>query len=117
MISKVKSRGFFRVAAIVLLALGLGLGTLTACSGRGASAKCDDSKSCTITFDRRKNHAQIDVLGVSVRLISSSDTSATLAIGEQQVTVNKGQTVMVGDLAVTVEQITPTQVIVKITRT
>lgn len=117
MISKVKSRGFLRVAAIVLLALGLGLGTLTACSGRGATATCDDDKSCTITFDRQKNHAQIDVLGVSVRLISSSDSSATLAIGDRQVTVNKGQTVKVGNLAVTVEQITSTQVIVKVART
>ena len=116
MIAKVKPRGISRVVATAVLALGLGLGTLTACSGEGASATCDGTSSCTITFDRSADTAKIEILGQTVQLVSATDSSVTLSVNDQDVTVNKGDGVTVGNLTVAVEQITADEVVVKASR-
>lgn len=102
--------------ATAVLAIGLGLGTLTACSGEGATAKCDGTTSCTVTFDRKADTAQISVLGQTVKLVSATDSSVTLSVNDKNVTVNKGDGVTVGSITVAVDQITADQIVVKATR-
>lgn len=116
MIAKVKARGISRVAATAVLMLGLGLSTLTACSGDGAKASCEGTTSCTVTFDRSVDHAKIDILGVTVQLDSADDSGVTLSVGDRQVTVSKGNGVTVGNISVTLDQVTDDQVIIKATR-
>jgi hypothetical protein len=116
MIAKVKSRGISRVVATAALVVGLGLGTLTACSGEGASAKCDGTTSCTVTFDRKADTAQIQILGQTIKLVSATDQSVTLSVNDKNVTVDKGDGVTVAGITVAVDQITADQIIVKATR-
>jgi len=116
MISNVGVRGILRVAAGAVLALGLGLGGLTACSSEGAKASCTNTTSCTVTFDRRADTAKIELLGVSVQLVSADDSSATLSVGGQEVTVRNHASASVGGLSVTVDEITPEQIVVKVNR-
>jgi hypothetical protein len=116
MIANVGLRRIFRVAASAVLALGLGLGTLTACSGEGASASCTSTTACTVTFDRKADTAKIELLGVSVELVSADDSSVTLSVGGQQVTVQNHASVSVGGLTVAVDDITPEKITVKVTR-
>lgn len=116
MIAKVKPRGISRVVAAAVLAFGLGLGTLTACSGEGATATCNGTSSCTVTFDRKANTAKIEILGQTVQLVSATDSAVTLAVNGKNVTVDKGDGVTIGSLKVAVDQITPDQIVVKATR-
>lgn len=102
--------------ATAVLAIGLGLGTLTACSGEGASATCDGTSSCTITFDRKADAAKIEILGQTMQLVSATDSSVTLSVNDKDVTVNKGQGVSVGNLSVSVDEITADEIVVKATR-
>jgi hypothetical protein len=116
MISNVGVRRIYRVAAGAALALSLGLGTLTACSGEGATANCTSTTACTITFDRRTEAAKIELLGVTVQVVSADDSSVTLSVGGQQVTVQNHASVSVSGLTVAVDEITPEQIVVKVSR-
>jgi hypothetical protein len=102
--------------ATAVLALGLGLGTLTACSSQGAKASCEGTTSCTVTFDRSADHAQIKILGVTVQLENVGDQAVTLSVGGRKVTVSKGQGVNAGNIHITLDQVTADQIVVKATR-
>lgn len=102
---------------MVLLTLGIaGTATLTGCSGQGATATCDGTTSCTITFERKPEPTKIDILGVSISLERATDTSVTLKVGDQEVTLDKGASKTVGGLTVAVQEVTDSQVIVKVSR-
>jgi hypothetical protein len=116
MIANVGRSRISRVAAGAVLALGLGLGSLAACSGQGATANCTSSTSCTVTFDRHSDAPKIELLGVTVQLVSADDSSVTLSVGGKQVTVQKDSNVSVGGLTIAVDEITSRQIMLKVTR-
>ena len=104
-----------RLVAAVLLATGLAAGTLAGCSGEGTTANCGTSQ-CTITFERSVEKANIKILGVQVELVRATADSVTLKVGEQEVTLNKNESVNVGDFQAKVQSITDTQIVVELSK-
>lgn len=118
MITGMTGRRVARAVSAALLAFGLaGSVTLAGCSGQGATANCDGTQSCTVTFERRSDHAKIDILGLTISLESVNENSVTLNVGGKQITVDKGTSTTIGNLTVTVDKVTETEVTIKATRT
>lgn len=115
MIAYMFARRTGRLIAIVALATALTGGALAGCSGEGATATCSTT-TCTITFDRNVTDAKVSILGIEVQLVSADQDSVTLKVGGQQVTVQRGDGVQVGDLSVKVTSITDSQVVVEASR-
>ncbi|WP_155368898.1 hypothetical protein [Catellatospora vulcania] len=90
-------------------------GALAGCSGEGATSTCS-STGCTITFERNVTNAKISILGIEVQLVSANNDSVTLKVAGQEVTVQRGDGVQVGDFSVKVTSITDSQVVVEVTR-
>ncbi len=103
-----------RVIATLALSVGLLAGT-TGCESEGASTTCSTS-ACTITFDRSVDGAKVNVLGIEVKLVSATETEATLEVAGQQVTVPNNQSVEAGDFTVTLKNLTDSQAEVEIAR-
>jgi hypothetical protein len=113
------------IAAAMLVVL-LAAPTLAACSSGGAKTSCDLS-SCTITFPRNGD-TKVSVLGFEVAYVGtsgeqspSSDKSpssekVTLKVAGQEVSAPIGQPIQVAGLNVTVESVTDSEVVVKVTR-
>jgi len=113
----VLTRRSSRIAAAALLALGVaGSAALAGCSGEGATASCSSTSECTVTFDRKADTAKVNILGIDISLVSADDTSVTLSVGSQQVTVQKDASASVGNLTVNVTSITADEIVVKVTR-
>ncbi|MBV1849249.1 hypothetical protein [Catellatospora tritici] len=104
-----------RQLAAVALAAVLASGSLAGCSGEGATATCSTS-TCTITFDRSVNNAKISILGVEVQLVSADADTVTLKVAGNQVSINRGDGVKVGDLSVKVTSVTDSQIVVEASR-
>ena len=106
-----------RIAAAALLTLGLaGSATLAGCSGEGATTSCSSTTECTVTFDRKADTAKVNILGIDVSLVSADDTSVTLSVGGQQVTVQRDASATIGGLTLNVTSITADEIVVKVTR-
>jgi len=106
-----------RWTATALLALSLGgTATLAGCSAENASANCSSTSECTITFQRNADQAKISVLGVEISVVSADDSSVTLKVGGQQVTVQRDASATVGGLTVNLTSITDSEIVVKVTR-
>lgn len=102
-------------AARVAGGLALGLVLLAGCSSEGASTDCGLDQ-CTITFDRSVD-GQASVLGVDAKLVSAEDDKVTLEIAGEQVSLTTGQQgTEVGGLKVTLESVTDSDVVVKVSR-
>ncbi|GAA1638712.1 hypothetical protein GCM10009679_49710 [Saccharothrix algeriensis] len=115
MIAYMFARRMARLTATAALVAALTGGALAGCSGEGATASCSTS-TCTITFERNVTNAKISILGIEVQLVSADDTSATLKVGGQQVTIQRGDGVNVGDFSAKVTSVTDSQVVVEISR-
>ncbi|GAB3668338.1 hypothetical protein GCM10027589_34750 [Actinocorallia lasiicapitis] len=82
----------------------------TACSSDNAD--CGPT-SCTVTLDRGVD-AKASVLGVDAEFVSATDTSVTLQIGGQNVTVPLNGDETSGNFNITVTSITKDQIVFKI---
>ncbi|MDG4766587.1 hypothetical protein O7632_21165 [Solwaraspora sp. WMMD406] len=96
-------------------ALILGVALLTGCSSEGASTECG-LDACTVTFDRGVQ-ASANILGVEAKLIGSEADRVTVEIAGEQLTLTVGeQATEVAGLAVSLQQVTESQVVVRIAR-
>lgn len=115
MIAYMVARRTGRLLAAVALATGLAAGALAGCSGEGSTASCSTSQ-CTVTFERSVDKANIKILGVQVELVSATADTVTIKVSDQEVTLNKGESVKVGDFQVKVQSITDSQVVVEVSK-
>ena len=100
-----------RALVAPLLALVVAVGALTGCGGSGNTSCGVDG--CTVTFPR-SGTAEVSVLGVTARLVRVDADIAQVEVAGQTVMVPVGGQTEVGGLVVRVEQITDTQVVVRV---
>ena len=105
------ARRIRHTATAALLALLLGSG-LAGC-GSGASQTQCGIDGCTVSFPR-SGQAAVSVLGVDARLIGVQGGAAEIEVAGQRVTVPVGGETQAGGFTVGVEQVTDTQVVVRI---
>jgi hypothetical protein len=91
------------LAALVLVA---------GCGGGDSKVDCG-LDGCTVTFPRSGDVA-VSVLGVEARLVGVQDGTAQLEVAGQQITVPVGGQTEAGGFTVGVEQVTDTEVIVRV---
>ncbi len=103
-----------RVIATLALSAGL-FASVAGCSSEGASTSCSTS-ACTVTFDRSVDGAKASVLGIEVALVSATDTTVTLKVAGQEVTVNNDQTVEAGDFKIQLKSLTKEEAQVEISK-
>ncbi len=92
----------------VLTALAL----VTGCGGGGSQTDCG-LDGCTVTFPR-SGEAAVSVLGVEARLVGVQDGTAELEVAGQRVSVPVGGETQAGGFTVAVEQVTDTEVVVRV---
>ena len=85
---------------------------LAGCGGQGSQTDCG-LDGCTVTFPR-SGEAVVSVLGVEARLVGVQDGTAQLEVAGQQITVPGGGETQAGGFTVAVEQVTDTEVVVRI---
>jgi hypothetical protein len=85
---------------------------VTGCGGGGSNVDCG-LDGCTVTFPR-SGDAAVSVLGVEARLVGVQDGTAQLDVAGQQVTVPVGGQTEAGGFTVAVEQVTDTEVVVRV---
>ncbi|MFK3984167.1 hypothetical protein ACI2K4_27820 [Micromonospora sp. NPDC050397] len=105
------------VRRIAGLAAGLALGAalLAGCSSEGAETDCGIDQ-CTVTFDRGVE-ASASIFGVDAKLVKAEGDQVTIDVaGEQLTLTTEQQAAEVGGMAVTVQSITDSQVVVRIGR-
>jgi hypothetical protein len=100
-----------RALVAPLLAVLVAVGVLTGCGGSGSTSCGVDG--CTVTFPR-SGTAEVSVLGVTARLVRVDADIAQVEVAGQTVMVPVGGQTQVGGLVVRVDQITDTQVVVRI---
>jgi len=93
----------FVLTAIVLVA---------GCGSGGTQTDCG-LDGCTVTFPR-SGDATVSVLGIEARLVGVQEGTAQLEVAGQQVTVPVGGEANAGNFTVVVEQVTDTEVIVRV---
>lgn len=101
-----------RSLAAPILVLAVVLGALVGCGGGGSNTNCG-LNGCTVTF-ARSGGSEVSVLGVTARLVSVDAGNAQVEVAGQTVTVPVGGQTEVGGLIVRVEQITDTDVVLRI---
>lgn len=102
-----------RPTAALLALLAITLGGATACSRQGSQTNCA-LDGCTVTFPRT-GAAEISVLGARAKLVGVEGNSATLEVAGQTVTVPVGGEAAADGFTVGVEQVTDSEVVVRIT--
>ena len=95
------------LAALIVLA------TVAACGAGGSATDCG-LDGCTVTFPR-SGEAAVSVLGVDARLIGVDAGEASLEIAGQAVRVPVGGQTEVQGFLVSVESVTDTEVVVRVT--
>ena len=106
-------RNHRRRLVAALASAGFGLALLTGCSNDDVSCTLDE---CTVSIARETN-ASVSVLGVDAKFISADDSTVTLEVAGEQVSLTKGQqAVDVGGLQVVLDSVTSDQVQVKISK-
>lgn len=102
-------------AAALFTGLVIGLAALTGCESEGAKTDCS-LDSCTVTFDRSAE-GRASVLGVEAKLVGVEGDQVTVEVAGEQVTLTTGQAAAdVGDFEVTLQNVTDSEVVVKIGR-
>ena len=101
-----------RSLAVPFVALALVFGALVGCGGGGSNTSCG-LNGCTVTFSR-SGGSEVSVLGVTARLVSVEGGVAQVQVAGQTVTVPVGGQTEAGGLIVRVEQITDTEVVLRI---
>jgi hypothetical protein len=94
-----------------VIALAVGVGALAGCGGSG-KASCG-TDGCTVTFPR-SGQAEVSVLGVTARLVRVDADIAQVEVAGQTVMVPVGGQTQVAGLVVRVDQITDSQVVVRV---
>lgn len=104
-----------RLAAFAAVAALTG-GALAGCSSKGADVSCA-TDACTVTFDRN-GHGEANILGIKVKLVDVQDNQAKISVAGNDFTVPVGtrQDVQNGKFSVQVDQVTDSQVVVKVSR-
>ena len=103
--------GRIRLLLGLIVALFAGL-LLVGCGGEGTTTSCD-LQSCTVTFDRGVD-AKVEVLNVEVKLVKVEGQNVTLEIAGNEVTAPVGQSVEVSGFQVEVQEVTDSEVKVRI---
>lgn len=85
---------------------------LAGCGGEGTTTSCT-LDSCTVTFDRSVD-AKAEILGVEARLVKVKGEDVTLEVAGTEVTAPLGQPIDVEGFQVEVQEITDSEVKVKI---
>jgi len=85
---------------------------LAGCGGEGTTTNCT-LDSCTVTFDRSVD-AKAEILGVEARLVKVKRQDVTLEVAGTEVTAPIGQPVDVEGFQVEVQEVTDSEVKVKI---
>ena len=85
---------------------------LTVGCGGGSNVDCG-LDGCTVTFPR-SGDTVVSVLGVEARLVGVQDGTAQLEVAGQQITVPVGGQTEAGGFTVGVEQLTDTEVVVRV---
>jgi hypothetical protein len=112
-------RGVMSVLTVLVLALvagcGGGGGSGSQTDGGGGSGSQTDCglNGCTITFPR-SGDAAVSVLGVEARLVGVLNGTAELEVAGQRITVPVGGETQAGGFTVGVEQVTDTEVVVRV---
>ena len=106
-----RHRWFRRGSASLAVAAAVAVGALTGCGG-GGNTSCGVN-GCTVTFPR-SGAAEVSVLGVTARLVRVDADIAQVEVAGQTVMVPVGGQTEAGGLVVRVEQITDTQVVIRI---
>lgn len=96
-----------------LLVLFAGL-LLAGCGGEGSSTSCD-LDSCTVTFERGVD-AEVKILGVKAKLVEVKGENVTLEVAGSEVTAKVGEPVEVQGFQVEVQEVTDSEVKVKISQ-
>lgn len=97
------------------IAATLSASLLAGCDSQGSTVNCDLDR-CTVTFERGVE-AQASVLGVQAKLVSVNGDQVTIEVAGQQATLTAGQAATdVGGLSASLDKVTDSQVIVKISR-
>ena len=86
---------------------------LVAGCGSGSSNVDCGLDGCTVTFPR-SGDVVVSVLGVEARLVGVQNGTAQLEVAGQQITVPVGGQTEAGGFTVGVEQVTDTEVIVRV---
>ncbi|RKR91566.1 hypothetical protein BDK92_5966 [Micromonospora pisi] len=105
------------VRRIAGLAAGLALGAalLAGCSSDGADTDCGIDQ-CTVTF-KQGVEANASIFGVNARLVKAEGEQVTIEVAGEQLTLTTGQQATeVGGMAVTLQSVTDTEVVVRIGR-
>ncbi len=100
-----------RRVATVLTALVLSFGA-AACGGGGSQTSCGID-GCTVTFPRN-GAAAVSVLGIEAKLVGVQNGAAELLVAGQRITVPVGGQSDAGGFTVGVEQVTDTEVVVRV---
>jgi hypothetical protein len=104
-----KSQLFRLLGVVFALLFGL---ALAGCGGEGSSTSCN-LNSCTVTFERGVD-AKAEILGVEARLVRVKGEDVTLEVAGTEVTAPLGQPVDVEGFQVEVQEVTESDVKVKI---
>ena len=102
----------WRSTAALLALLALTFGGAAGCSREGSQTDCS-LNGCTVTFPRTGG-AEVSLLGIKAELVGVEGGNATLEVAGQTVTVPVGGEAAAEGFTVGVEQITDTEVIVRI---
>jgi hypothetical protein len=101
-----------RRAVLTLLSV-MTAAVLVGCGGQGGSQTDCGLDGCTVTFPRSGQTA-VSVLGVEARLDGVQDGVAQLQVAGQQISVPVGGETQVAGFVVAVEQVTDTEVVVRV---
>jgi hypothetical protein len=104
-----------RAAATMMAAALLGLALVTGCSSNSGSTDCS-LDACTVTFNRGVD-ASTKVLGVEAKLVAADGDKVTVEVAGKRLSLTVGQPATeVGALAVSLDRLTDSQVVVRVAR-
>ena len=102
-----------RRGALSVMSVLTALVLATGCGGSQGSQTDCGLDGCTITFPR-SGEAAVSVLGVEAKLVGVQNGSADLEVAGQRITVPVGGETQAGGFTVGVEQVTDTEVVVRV---
>lgn len=101
-----------RRAVLSVMSVIAALVLVTGCGGGDSKVDCG-LDGCTVTFPR-SGDTVVSVLGIEARLVGVQDGTAQLEVAGQQITVPVGGQTEAGGFTVGVEQVTDTEVVVRV---
>jgi hypothetical protein len=110
--ARVGSAVVIRRVALSVMPVLTALVLVAGCGGGGSQTECG-LDGCTITFPRSGDVA-VSVLGVEARLVGVQNGTAELEVAGQRITVPVGGETQASGFTVGVEQVTDTEVVVRV---